>query len=172
MISNDLLGFVLKLNSISFALLILVFGFGSLLLVAIRTKSFNESILKSPGIMVGDIFLLPIAGFLITTFYQSIQNPLPILQSTWWNLLLIIAAVLASISAYRFKHLNIWWLPHNVFYFLMAYIVITFLAKGLIQLVFSKEEFNLWLSWILAMILISVHQLLGVVFPKRFPKLN
>src|SRR3989344_3732572 len=124
MAENDILWFFFKLHPLVVALTVWFLGFGSLLLVAIKTKSLKENIIKSPGVIIGDFFLLPFAGFLISQSYQNVVSSTMLVSSSNWNFLLIISVTLALISTIRFNHKSIWWLPHNVFYFLMCFIVL------------------------------------------------
>jgi len=171
MAENDILWFFFKLHPLVVALTVWFLGFGSLLLVAIKTKSLKENIIKSPGVIIGDFFLLPFAGFLISQSYQNVVSSTMLVSSSNWNFLLIISVTLALISTIRFNHKSIWWLPHNVFYFLMSYIVLVFVLKGLVQLG-RGENNNFLATYTLVLVAVSIHQLLGIFFPKRFPNIK
>lgn len=168
---NDIFWFLFKLHPLLVAVIVWLLGFGSLVLVAIKTKSLKESIVKNPGVMIGDFFLLPSVGFLIAYTYQSVQASTDLLSSPYWNLILIIALILVLISAIRFNHKSLWWLPHNFFYFLMSYVVLTFLLKGFFYLIAEGDSSRL-VTYAAVLVLVALHQLLGLLFLKRFPSVK
>ena len=145
--------------------------FGSLVLVAVRTNAVSSVLLRHPGFMIGDFFLIPLACFLMTYFYQTIDHPVPLVMSPKWNYVAILGLVLASISGIRFHLVSLWWIPHLTFYWFMAYALITFLAKGLLQLVVGGEKDSRWLIWLGVLIAICIHEMLPLIFgPKTLPK--
>ncbi|MBI2596383.1 hypothetical protein HYW46_06665 [Candidatus Daviesbacteria bacterium] len=168
MTNNDFLNYLFNLQPTWVALLIFLWGVGSLLIVAAKTKTIKTVLFKNPGIVVGDFFLLPIAGGLITFFYQQVTNPVPVNNPLWTLSIMFISLLLTIFSALRFKLLNILWLPHGLFYLFMSYIVLTFISKGLWQLIHGGTPL-LWLIWILVVFAVTTHQLLGILWSKKFP---
>jgi len=171
MTQNDFLNPVFTLNPVLVAMLAWFWGFGSLVLVAVRTNAVSSALLRHPGFMIGDFFLIPLACLLMTYFYQTVDHPIPLVTSPKWNYVAVLALVLASISAIRFDLVSLWWIPHLAFYWFMAYALITFLGKGLLQLVLAGEKSFPWLIWFGVLMAISIHEVLGVIFgPKSLPK--
>jgi len=82
MTQNDFFNSLFLLNPFFVAFLTWFWGFGSLVIYAIRTESVSTLLLKHPGIMIGDFFLIPFSMFLITYFYQRVVIPTYILQPT------------------------------------------------------------------------------------------
>lgn len=141
MTEGDFLRPFLALHPAIVALVIWVWGFGSLVLVGLKTQTLKASVFKNIPIMVGDFFLLPLSAALIVMFYQSVENPLKALASPLWGIVAVaVAVILTLISASRFKLLNRWWLLHSLFYFFLSYLVITFFLKGIYQLTLQENS--------------------------------
>jgi hypothetical protein len=168
MIQNDFLNPLFSLSPFVVALVILFWGFGTLALVAIRTKTVGSVLLANPA-FIGDLLLLPCAGFLIAYFYRAVVHPVDIVTSPIWNYGVgFLALLLAAISVVRSDMISIWGVPHLTFYCFFAYIAISFVCKGLLQLILGTNEKFLWLVWVGVLILTSTHVILGLVFPKVF----
>lgn len=173
MTQNDFLHPLLILPPFIVYLIILVWGFGSLLLVAIKTKTLRTHLVRNPGFMIGDFFLLPAAAALITFFYQSVTSPLPVTTSLTWTQATAILSLIITISlGVKFKKYNkylIWVWPHGVFHLLFTYLFITFISKGFWQLVFGENSPLLWMIWITAVFAVAIHLILGTIWPKKLP---
>ncbi len=170
MTENDFLNPLFSLGPVAMALIVLFWGFGTLVLVAIQTKTVGSVLLANPA-FIGDLLLLPFAGFLIAYFYRAVVNPVGIVTSPIWCYTVgVLALLLAAISVVRSDMISIWGVPHLTFYCFFAYIAISFVCKGLLQLILGTNEKFLWLVWVGVLILISVHVILGLIFPKVFPK--
>lgn len=127
MMGNDFLKPILLLNPIAVAFVIWFWGFGSLALIAIRTNTVTSILLKHPGFMVGDFLLLPITGLLVAYFYQHSGPAESIVTSKLWTIGgVTIATILTVVSIVRNDLVNIWFVPHGVFYWFMAYMLVTF----------------------------------------------
>ena len=172
MTENDFLKPVFSLNPIVVALLIWFWGFGSLALIAIKTNSFGGVLLRHPGFIIGDFFLLPLAGLLIAYFYQHVSAPQRWVTSKVWIFGGAGAAtILTVVSVVRNDLIYIWFVPHGTFYWFMAYVLITFFPRGLLQLVASKAERGLWPVWLAALLAVSGHFVIPMIFgPKILPK--
>lgn len=171
MYQNDSYRLLFDLPPYILGAIVWLWGFGSLVFYGWRTKTLRSVVLKNPAILIGDFFILPAIAFLISVFYQTIENPLLQAQSTVWTISAVItAAMLTIISAVRYKLFNLWFLPHMLFYWFFAYLVLTFLTKGLYQLIFGSSNTQLWILWIAVFIGIVLHQLLGIFYPKKFPR--
>ena len=170
--ANDFLKPVLSLNPVAVALLIWFWGFGSLVLIAIRTNSLASVLLKHPGFMVGDFFLLPLTGLLIAYFYQHSGATATSVTSKLWTIGgATLATILTLISILRNDLINIWFIPHGAFYWFMAYICITFFPRGLLHLVVTGADKWLWFVWSAALLTVSSHLVLPLIFgPKILPK--
>ena len=143
------------------ALLTFLWGVGSLFLVAIRTNSVKTILLKKPSIIIGDFFILPAIAGIIANYYQQtgIDN---LFTSFHGWLILGISIILTIISAAKSQLLHPLWIPHLLFYAFMAFIILSFLSN------FQLTTF----SWWLVFVGIITHQLLGILFPKKFPKIE
>lgn len=171
---NDFLNLLFSLNPFFVALIVWATGWGYLFLFALRTNSL-DNFLKHPGFMVGDLIMLPIAGFLITLFYQQITNPVnSIVSKNWTYITIVIALILTVLSAYRTLFiwktvpLDIFITPHLVFYFLFSYILANFILRGMLQLISASTPL-LWGMYIGVILVMSVHLTLPLIFgPKTF----
>ncbi|MEX2008464.1 MAG: hypothetical protein WD850_03175 [Candidatus Spechtbacterales bacterium] len=170
MTEGDFLAPLLNLSPLVVASVAWAWGFGSLVVVGVKTQTFRRNILKNPAVMVGDVLLLPVSAGLIVLFYQSVQQPLAETAVPAWSIAGgIIASVITATFAVRFQLLNIWWLPHGLFFLFMAYLVVVFSTKGAYQLLLGPSSPSLWLLWTSPLLLIALHHLLGMRFKKRFP---
>lgn len=133
---NDFLNPLFSLNPIIVALIVWFTGWGSLFLIAWKTNSISVVLLKHPGFMIGDFLLLPLAGFLITYFYQSVNSPMTFVTSMKFTYFAIIFAVICTmLSALRSifitkNYHGIWSLPHITFIWFMVYILASFISTG------------------------------------------
>lgn len=159
MTQNDFLHPLLSLPPIIVYLIVLTFGFGSLFFVAIRTKLVRNALIKNPAFMIGDVFLLHAAGGLITFFYQQVVHPIPMTtHPIWTTTTLLISLFITLAFGVKFKFLNkriMWWLPHGILHWLFTYLFLTFVTKGLFQLLYGESSIILW------------GQFLGQLWPKR-----
>ena len=137
-----------------------VWGSGSLLLVAIKTNSVKSVFLKKPSIIIGDFFILPIISVFIVGTFDGQLTGIISGQITFWAALFSFIAT--AISAFRNQLISLWWLPHLLFYWFFGFLFLSFLARK-----FDLDSVVWWL--VLSGIL--THQLLGVIFPKKFPKI-
>jgi len=170
MTQNDFLYFLFSLPPLVVAIITWIWGFGSLVFYGLKTKAVRSVVLKSPGMMIGDFFILPTITFLITYFYQTIKNPLPLTTSFWWTMIMgLVSLFFAAILAVKFNPKNLWFLPHSLFIWFMTYLLFTFLSKGFYQLIFGENTLKLWLIWVLVLVGILIHEFLGIIKSKNFP---
>lgn len=171
---NDFLDPLFSLNPFLVALIIWITGFGSLLLIAWRTNSITTILLKNLGFMIGDFIMLPLAGFLITLFYQQINSPVDFIISN--NLtypILVVALIITVLSGYatlfvwKTLPLDISVIPHGIFYFFMTYILLNFFIKGLLQLFSSPTPF-LWMLYIGVLFSIGMHLLVPMIYGRKY----
>lgn len=173
MTQGDFLKPFFDLSPLLVTLIIWFWGFGSLVFYGIKTKAVRSVVLRTPGIIIGDFFIIPTLGFLVTYFYQTIENPLAATSSPYWSIATcLIAIILAVISAIRFKLINRWFSPHIVFYWFMTYILLTFLTKGFYQLISGDITSTLRIIWFLVLIGTLTHIIMGVIWSKKFPPLE
>lgn len=167
---NNYLIYFYSLNPYLAAFFIFLFGFGTLLLVGIKTKTVKTILFKNPAILIGDVLLLPLSGFLTTTIVQktdslSVFNQSPIVSFTIAG----IAILLTLFSALRFQLLHLWWIPHGVFYWFMSYLILDFVVMEIVVLITQTYDIVISLGLIFIVVLISLHLYLGKKFPKKFP---
>src|SRR3989344_170049 len=141
------------------ALIIFVWGVGSLLLIAIKTNSLKSIFFKNPSILVGDFLLIPLIGGLITS---SLKKDSEFLSNPFLLISLISAGILTLASAWRNQLVNILWITHLAFYFTMAFLILSFLLIN-----FGKD----YITWWIVLSGVAIHQTLGVIYKKSFPKI-
>ena len=138
-----------------------LWGTGSLFLVAVKTGSLKTVFFKKPSIILGDFLILPIIGGLIVNILVKRETALFDLSSVVFYLSIVVGLLLAVFSAIRNQQLSYLWLPHILFYWLMAFFILYFLIVS----------FDLTLiAWWIVLIGVFVHQSLGIIYPKKFPR--
>lgn len=144
------------------AIIVIVWGIGSLFFVAVKTKSVRTVFLKKPSIFAGDFLILPIISGLIVNSFGKRGIAIVDLSSAMFYLSIMVGLVLAAFSAIRNQQINFLWLPHVLFYWFMASLVFYFLVVS-----FDLKS----AVWWLVLIGILIHQTLGVIYLKKFPEL-
>ena len=173
MTRNDPFRHLFALRPWAVAAIVWAWGFGSLVLYSGSTGSIQDVLLRHPGFMVGDFFLLPAAAFLIAWFYRTAQiRPGSPAAHLAWNVAGAAAAtIMTAVSLVRNGLLSWWFAPHAVFYWFMACLLIVFFPRAAVQLVLDGGDRLHWLMWTLALIAVGGHILLPVVFgPKVLPR--
>lgn len=173
---HDFLNPLFSLHPLVVALVILLTGWGSLFLIAWKTKTINTVLLGHPSFLIGDFLLLPLAGFLITYFYQSISNPSALVTTTNWNYLSVIFAiaitiVLATYSVITKSYNGVWSIPHTIFILFFVYILSNFLIRGLLTIL-PMPTLSLGLIYVAVVLVILAHiviKLTKVFGPATFP---
>jgi len=139
-----------------------------LLLIAWHTQTITTNFLKSPGHMIGDLVLLPLAGFLITKFYHEVSDPTPSVGAKVHTYLAAILAISATTLATMYSVLvsnnyqGLWSAPHTIFILFLAYILINFLIKALTYL-YSRSNSRLWLNYFTVITAIAAHIALKLI---------
>ena len=168
MTHNDFLKGLFATHPLLVAGVVLVTGWGSLLLIAWQSDAITNVLIKSPGFMIGDLILLPFAGLLITKFYQQIIDPTASVTSKRVPYAALILATLATIGATVYSMLvsgnyhGLWSVPHTIFIWFMAYIMIVFLFKGLVYLSSHPARY-LWFNYLGVIAAVSVHIMLKLL---------
>lgn len=153
---------------IVFAITVLV-GMAILIIVPLKTKTFN-TLAHSPSVLLGNFLFLPLTAMLIAYFYQTIFSTNFPLDSYFWTLVFAVISLCVTLwIGRRFNLLNRWWLPHGIFHFLVTYAVLVFGVKGFLYLVGEEASLQRWVIWASAIFLIAARHVLGTIFPKRFP---
>lgn len=113
--------------------------------------------------------MLPLAGFLITLFYQSIESPVAIITSSKWIYIsaviatfTIILSVLCGIFIAK-RNYTFWYIPHVIFIWFITYIVSNFLINGVLQLL-SNSTLFLWAIYIGVIISMIIHVTFTFIF--------
>ncbi len=170
MTQNDFLYPLFTLSPYIVAIIVLVWGFGSLLIVAIKTKTVMTRFFINPKFMLGDLFLLPLAGGLITFFYQEVSIPLSITTSPLWNIVTLAISLFISLGVgAKLRLLSLKYilgLPHGLFHVFFTYLFLAFMSKGLWQLLFGQSSPLLWATWLIVMILVVSHLGIGMKWTK------
>jgi len=173
---RDSLLALFTLRPIVVAGVILVTGWGSLLLIAWGTDSITEVFLKNPGFMIGDFLLLPFAGFLIARFYrQSAKFRIPLISKRWTYVAVLLATFVTIIGTLYSTLISgsyhgLWSVPHTLFIWVMTYMVASFLLNGFASLR-SRSKPSLWISYLGVLGAIAAHVTIklsvgGASFPK------
>ena len=146
------------------ALIAFIWGVGSLYLVAVKTNSVKSVFLRKPSIIIGDFFLIPVGVYLVFDDLLKIgSNWKDLFFSLSGFVAVLISVILTVISVARNHMTRIWWLPHILFYASMWFLAIFFLMS----------RFNLsWLLWWAVLLIVILHQSLGVSYPKKFPEIR
>ena len=151
------------------ASVVLVTGWGSLLLIAWRAGAITDTFLKSPGFMIGDLILLPLAGGLIAGCYKKSRSSLhsaPAKRLTYIALALATLSALAATLYSLFLSGNyhgIWSVPHTLFIWFIAYILVHFILKGA-YLLYTRSAYGLQYHYAAVIAAISGHILLKLLF--------
>lgn len=174
---NDFLNPLLSLHPAIAALIVWVTGYGSLLLLAAKTRSL-KSFLKQPGFMVGDSLMMPAAALFITLFYQQVNQPLTLLVSINWTYVTAsVALIVTAFSTYRTLYIwktapkDIFLAPHVIYYFFMAYALINFFGKGFLQLL-ATPTVPLLLAYLGATVAAFIHFVVPMIYGKKMFPLN
>ncbi len=138
-------------------LITLIFGFISLLPVAIKTNKVS-TLFKNPAFVIGDFVLLPMASGVMTYFYE--------IQWSWQ--VFIIALLITFMAGIKYKLLNIWWVPHGLFYLFFLYLLLGFMLDALSQILRGDNIERALVALILVVGCVALHQILGAKFPKVF----
>jgi len=164
---NDFLNPIFSVNPLLLAVFVFLWGNGSLLIVAAKTKSIREVFFRSPSILLGDFFILPGIIFVVAWHYQNVLISDPFSSAVYFFFLLF-GFTLAGISAVRFKQVNRWYAAHIIFYWIIAYIVTAFIFKFGYMYVTGAISLQSALIPLVVLPAILIHVLLGVLYPKRF----
>lgn len=168
-LENDFLRPLLINNPLIVFCVILFTNIISLLPVALKTNSLKSILFKNPAFLLGDFFILPFIAGIIACFYQNIINP-PLLTTykEWSAVTLTLSLIITLMAGYKYKLLKPVWILHGMFYLLFVYMVVTFISKGAYYLLFIKD--SIWVLSVLltVVLLISLHQYLGHLYPKKF----
>ena len=118
------------------AVVVLVTGWGSLLLIAWRADAITDTLLRSPGFMIGDLVLLPLAGGLIASCYRKSWTPPHPTHPKILTYSSLVVATLFVLAATHYSLLvsgnyhGIWSVPHTLFIWFIAYVLVHFFFKG------------------------------------------
>lgn len=146
------------------ALIIFIWGAGSLYLVAVKTDSVKSVFLKRPSIIIGDFFIIPlVGGYIINYFYSTGKALNEVFSPMFLVVIGLVAIALAIISAVRFKTLGALYYPHGLFYAFISFLILLFLIGR-----FDLKSY----AWWFVLVGISTHLLLGYLYPKKFPEIK
>ena len=146
MTRDDFLSPLLTLHPLGVALVIWGTGWGSLLLIAWGTDMGAADFLRHPGYMVGDFFVLPLAGLLIAHFYRSASGALPAGVGGRVTVLAVSIATLSTVAATLFSvfisehYHGAWSVPHTIFIWFIAYVLAGFFIRGGLRLLSTKTR--------------------------------
>lgn len=169
MTERDFLFPLFSLHPIVVFFVTVLVGMGTLVIVPLKTKTFN-TLVNSPSVLLGDFLFLPLATLLMAYFYQTMYSADLPLDSYFWTIVLAVTALCITLWLGRhFNLMNRWWLPHGIFHFLMTYAVLVFGVKGILYLVGNGAGLQRWVIWGSVVFLIGAHHAIGKIFPKRFP---
>ena len=144
MTRDDFLSPLLTLHPLGVALVIWGTGWGSLLLIAWGTDMGAADFLWHPGYMIGDFFVLPLAGPLIAHFYRSASGALPAGVGGRVTVLAVSIATLSTVAATLFSvftsehYHGAWSVPHTIFIWFIAYVLAGFFIRGGLRLLSTK----------------------------------
>lgn len=149
LLRGDPLGWFMTLHPIFVGAVYLVFGWGSLLLIAWRLDVVRDSFLSNPAFMVGDLALLPLCGALMSAFYRGSVPGMRLDLGRW---IVVVSALIATISAgataifsifLTDTYHGIWSVPHTLFIWFFAYTFVSFLPRAFILTAFGLSSFGI-----------------------------
>ena len=150
------------------ASVVLVTGWGSLLLIAWRAGAITDTFLKSPGFMIGDLILLPLAGGLIAGCYKKSWAPLHPAPAKKLNYIALALATLAVLAATLYSLLvsgnyhGIWSVPHTLFTWFVVYVLAHFILKGA-YLLYTRSAPGLQYHYAAVIVAVSGHILIKLL---------
>ena len=162
MARNDFLRPLRLLHPVVVAGLVWATGWGTLLLIAWRTDTITAEFLRSPGHMIGDLVLLPAGGFLIASFYRRTAEPPPSVGSGRITYAAVALASLVTVTTTVYSigvsgnYQGLWSVPHTVFIWMIAYVLISYFFRGLGRLL-SRPARSLWLNYLGVTAVVSTH---------------
>ena len=165
---NDFFNPLFSRSPIFVAFVIWLTGWGSLLLLAWRTDSLF-GFFRNPKFMISDFLLLPACGFLVACFYRSVRRPAGVATSKRVNYGSMGLATLATILATGYSifisnnYGGVWSVPHTLFIWFMAYILIGFFATGVLQLRVRSRP-SLWFHHIGVALALVGHAIFGLLW--------
>ena len=124
----------------------LVFGWGSLLLLAWRLEVITSSFLRNPAFMVGDLVLLPLCGAMMAAFYRASIRGMRLDLGRWIVVGSGLIATIAAGATAAFSILltdtyhGIWSVPHTLFIWFFAYTFVSFLPRAFILVSFGLSR--------------------------------
>ena len=142
LLTGDPLAWLISLHPVFVALIFIVLGWGTLLLIAWRLDVVESDFLRRPVFIAGDMVLLPLCGALIAAYYRSASLELP---SEWGFRIAVGSGVLAAVAAGATAAFSIlasetyhglWSAPHTIFIWFFAYTFISFLPRALSDMTF------------------------------------
>lgn len=143
LLRGDPLRCVMTRHPLFIGAVFLVFGWGSLLLLAWQLDIITTSFLRNPAFMVGDLLLLPLCGVLMAAFYRASKRGMRLDLGRW---IVVVSALIATISAGVTASISIfltesyhgvWSVPHTLFIWFFAYTFVSFLPRAFILVAFG-----------------------------------
>ena len=139
MTKNDFFNPLLASNPLLAAFVVWFTGWGTLLLLAWRTDNLFE-FFRNPKFMISDFLLLPACGFLVTRFYHSVEKPAVSAASAKVGYVSLALATVVTVLATTYSIFvsnnfgGVWSVPHTLFIWFIAYMLIGFFVRGALQL--------------------------------------
>lgn len=159
---NDFLNPIFSLDPIAVALIIWSINWVTLYPIAWKTK--NTILFRNP---VGYFIMLPLSGFFITYFYQSIIHPISSVMSIEFTYFAIGTSLLFTITATAYslfvtkRYNGVYSTPHTIAIFILSYILISFFSKGILQLVHETTA-SLYLPYLFVVFMMSAYIIFGL----------
>ena len=119
--------------------------------------------------MVGDFLMLPLAGFFVARFYRSVAKPHPAAVRLRLTVLVLGIATVVTLLATLFSlfvsgnYQGLWSVPHTLFIWFIAYLLIGFFIRGALQLR-SRATRSLYSMYAAVLLALTVHISLKLAF--------
>ena len=126
--------------------------------------------LRHPGYMIGDFFVLPLAGFLVARFSRSAPAAYPASVGARVTVLAVGIATLSTVAATLFSvsisenYHDAWSVPHTLFIWFIAYVLTGFFIRGGLQFLSAKTR-KLYLAYAGVLLALASHGVLKFLYP-------
>ena len=174
LLPGDPLARLVTLHPVVVGAVFLVFGWGTLLLLAWRLGIVTSEFLRSPAFMVGDLVLLPLCGALIASFYRSSGPAAHLLLQGWIVYISGAIALAAAGATAAFSILvtetyhGLWSVPHTLFIGFFAYVFVSFIPRGFVLIAFNLSSSSI-VKLVLILALPIAHIVLKVAVGGSLP---
>lgn len=139
----------------------LAINFFTLWLVARKSNRGNKILFTNPAFLLGDFFLIPLYFVLNALFLNNNVSFISAIPTKNLLFILLPSLIVTMLFGKKFNLLKPIWVPHGIFYWVT---VVSFLLAALVTITNDWKDSLLVVAML---ILLSVHQLLRIIYPKK-----